>query len=63
MAAVQAFKSDGVDLSVGYGFSQDLILEPNGAAYRRVFGGKPGSPITMAEAEAELTKAIKAKDH
>jgi hypothetical protein len=63
MATVQPFKTDGADLSVGYGFNQDLILEPNGAAYRRVFGGKPGSPITMAEAEAGLTRAIKAKDH
>lgn len=61
--AVQAFKADGVDVSVGYGFNQDLILEPNGAAYRRLLGGKPGDPITMAEAEAALTRAIKAKDH
>ena len=61
--AVQAFKADGVDLSVGYGFSRDLVLEPNGAAYRRLLGGKPGGPITMAEAEAAITRAIKSRDH
>jgi len=36
----------------------DLVPEPNGVAYRRLLGGEPGGPMTMAEAEAEIGRAI-----
>ena len=36
----------------------DLIPEPNGLAYRRLLGGKPGGPMTREEAEAAIGRAI-----
>jgi hypothetical protein len=38
--------------------SRDLIPEPSGYAYSKR-GGEPGGPITMEEAKAGLSRAIK----
>ena len=37
-----------------------LMPTPNGEGFRTLLGGEPDAPMSMQEAEAEITRAIEA---